>query len=764
MKKSLVSILLAAALAGCSEDVFVDPSTHKDILNELPTFTASVESGQEQGKGSRAILDGININWQIGDQISIFNQSTAHLQYQLKGEGGGTTGTFQAVEASTSASATALNARIAIYPYHAKNAAKAAATESTAGTESTTGTAGTTADSYRLTFPLPITQTYTEGSFDPKAFPMLAVSETYDLAFRNFCGVLKLQLTGADKVRSITVTGNDHEFLAGLITTTFTPNGPSSYWTATELSETVTLDCGEAGVQLSEAAPTAFHITLPPIVFTKGFTVKVKNTAGRTKTIRTNQQQSIQRNQMLKMPEKKCEFTQTMLISGDIIEDKIPADATKLTFVPGSDLTGTADQLVSIGQAAAPAYLIPDESTTDDATDYLVVTSADEFLFNADCNSMFYDKSNLTAILLDGCNTSQVTNMSHMFHGCSGLTSLDVSGFNTSQVVKMNGMFYYCSKLTSIDVSGFNTSKVTDMSGMFMWCSSLTSLDVSGFNTGKVTNMSTMFSRCNSLTSLDLSAFDTSQVVNMYGMFDFSSNLASLNLSSFNTGKVTNMSWMFNSCSKLTSLDVSGFNTSQVTDMSYMFAECTSLTSLDVSGFNTGKVTNMSLMFALCTGLTSLDVSGFDTSQVTNMYELFYKCSSLTSLNVSGFNLSKVTNMRSMFAYLLKLEKLDLSTLEKVPTAALENVPAAAKINVYFLFEGLGHSLETGAELILHKELNFTGYIVNAMFYSVKLKSVKCTPAMKNWILADTETNQWVNATLVPEFKWINIETNEEMN
>ena len=189
MKRSLVSILLVAALAGCSEDAFIDQSTtDKDILNELPTFTASVESEQEQGKGSRAILDGMNINWQTGDQLSIFNRSTAHLQYQLKGEGGSPTGTFQAVETSTSASVVALDARVAIYPYHAQNAATAA----------TEGTAGTAADSYSLTYTLPAPQTYTEGSFDPNAFPMLAVSETCVLAFRNACGVLKLQLTGSE--------------------------------------------------------------------------------------------------------------------------------------------------------------------------------------------------------------------------------------------------------------------------------------------------------------------------------------------------------------------------------------------------------------------------------------------------------------------------------------------------------------------------------------------------------------------------------------
>ena len=679
MKKSLVSILLAAALAGCSEDAFVDPSTtNKDILNELPTFTASIESGQEQGKGSRAILDGMNINWQTGDKISIFNKSTANLQYQLKGEGGGTTGTFQAVEAPDQSSATALNARVAIYPYHEMNAATAASEGSTAASESTTGTAGTAADSYRLTYTLPATQTYTKDSFDPEAFPMLAVSETCDLAFRNASGVLKLQFTGSDKVKSITVTGNDNEFMAGHFTTTFTANGPSSNFSVTEASKVVTLDCGEAGVQLSETTPTAFHIILPPTTFTKGFTVTVNKVKGMFTTLQTNQKQSIQRNQILKMPAQNCNYAGAQLISGDSFKDKIPDDATKLTFVPGSDLTGTADELVSIGESKAAAYLIPDASTADDANDYLVVTSADEFLFHESSKSMFELKSDLKTILFNGCNTSQVTDMEYMFSGCTSLTSLDVTGFDTSLVKDMYFMFFNCSGLTTLDVSHFNTSQVKDMS-------------------------------C-----------------------------------------------MFSNCFGLTTLDVSHFNTSQVERMTNMFLNCSSLTSLDVSGFDTSRVTRMHSMFYGCSGLTSLDVSNFDTSLVMVMTNMFFNCSGLTSLDVSGFDLSQVTDMESMFYHCSKLQKLDLSTWASLPTAT--------KVVAESLFYSVGYNIKTGAELILHKELDFSGYTVDYMFYHAILKSIKCTPAMKNWILDNSSTNGWDEATLVPGFKWINIETNEEMN
>ncbi|WP_205104711.1 BspA family leucine-rich repeat surface protein [Marseilla massiliensis] len=122
-------------------------------------------------------------------------------------------------------------------------------------------------------------------------------------------------------------------------------------------------------------------------------------------------------------------------------------------------------------------------------------------------------------IILDGFDTSNITDMSDMFAGCSSLKSLDLSGFDTSNVTDMSYMFKGCSSLVSLDLSGFDTSNVTDMSHMFDDCESLKSLDLSGFDTSNVTDMAFMFSRCESLKSLDLSGFDTSNVTDMSCMF-----------------------------------------------------------------------------------------------------------------------------------------------------------------------------------------------------------------------------------------------------
>lgn len=147
-------------------------------------------------------------------------------------------------------------------------------------------------------------------------------------------------------------------------------------------------------------------------------------------------------------------------------------------------------------------------------------TAAAEFVFNADCSSMFDGLSTITAIDFNDCvNTANVTDMSFMFATCQALTSLDLSNFNTSKVTTMASMFDGCTKLTSLNVSNFNTEKVTDMSYMFNNGSALASLDLSSFNTAKVTTMAYMFCYCSNIAELKLINFDFRNVIDFDYMF-----------------------------------------------------------------------------------------------------------------------------------------------------------------------------------------------------------------------------------------------------
>lgn len=116
-------------------------------------------------------------------------------------------------------------------------------------------------------FEFPASQEYTAGKFNA---PMYAESDTEVLPFRNICGVLHFALKGSDKVKRISVTAN--EALCGAFTVTGTTV------TLTGTGKTVTLYCGQDGVQLDGSTPTDFYIFLPPRKYTPGMKITITNT------------------------------------------------------------------------------------------------------------------------------------------------------------------------------------------------------------------------------------------------------------------------------------------------------------------------------------------------------------------------------------------------------------------------------------------------------------------------------------------------------
>ena len=115
---------------------------------------------------------------------------------------------------------------------------------------------------------------------------MAAVSADTDLAFKNVGGGIKLQIKGTCKVESIVIEGNNGELLSGAaVVTVYADEEKVPSIAMAENAETfVTLNCGN-GVQLDENTATEFIISLPPTIFTKGFTVTVTDTDGGTQLL-----------------------------------------------------------------------------------------------------------------------------------------------------------------------------------------------------------------------------------------------------------------------------------------------------------------------------------------------------------------------------------------------------------------------------------------------------------------------------------------------
>lgn len=203
---------------------------------------------------TKTTLSGLEILWEEGDVISLFIENGTPMNYNLIEGNGTTSGKFEA------ASEPETGYSYAVYP-------------AVSGQASGKSVAMTVAAN----------QTYVAEGFSTD-FPMGAVtSDGQNFTFSNLATVLSLPLQGDAVVRSISIEAVGGEGLAGDATVDF--SGATPVLSAGN-SATVTLDCGESGVQLSADAATVFNFILIPGEYTRGFKVTVNETNGNS-TVKT---------------------------------------------------------------------------------------------------------------------------------------------------------------------------------------------------------------------------------------------------------------------------------------------------------------------------------------------------------------------------------------------------------------------------------------------------------------------------------------------
>ena len=265
-----------------------------EIPNEPETMdpTDIVYATIEDPADTRTSLDGEKVLWSSGDEIVAFMGKTLRRKYVVSSETVGTNeGSFvRDNEYEHIGSSETISHNVAFYPF----------------AEITCKAEGQTYTLANIT--LPSVQTYAPASFGQGVFPMVAVTADTDdvaFAFKNVCGVLALQLKGSGAVKSISVKGNSDEILCGeaVVTAAYGKNPEIALLSSG--SKTVTLDCGESGVELQSDTPTSFLIALPPVSFDNGFTVTVTDVSGTTKEYSTTKKNIILRSGILRMPEKE---------------------------------------------------------------------------------------------------------------------------------------------------------------------------------------------------------------------------------------------------------------------------------------------------------------------------------------------------------------------------------------------------------------------------------------------------------------------------
>ena len=287
----------------------------------VPSFEASFEEDVES-QTKTALTSSKTVVWSKGDQVAIFMGDTRPNLYQVNdGAAGSVTGTFDYAGADDSFySGETPDCNVAFYPY--ASALRCAYEEGTGYVISGLKLAGE--------------QTYAPGGFAQGAFPMAALTSSltdYQLKFRNVLGILKLSLTGSNAVRSLTLTGKNGEKLSGSAQVVLDHDNTPVVRMADDASASVTLVCPD-GVQLDPEKPVDFHIVLPPVSFTKGFTVEVQYAGGVVHRIETDKVNTVRRSVVLAMPEVELPYLEDdsvpMLLDLDFLQDGTVRDLSDL--------------------------------------------------------------------------------------------------------------------------------------------------------------------------------------------------------------------------------------------------------------------------------------------------------------------------------------------------------------------------------------------------------------------------------------------------
>lgn len=130
---------------------------------------------------------------------------------------------------------------------------------------------GMTMPSKKFTVEIPAIQPYTENSFASDICPMVGKSDSDSkIYFHNLCGVLVVNLTGTERISSISFIGMDDVGTQMNISGTYdvdmnSSDVPELMWTPGATKAT-TVQC-DIPVELNETTATSFYFVLPPIGF-----------------------------------------------------------------------------------------------------------------------------------------------------------------------------------------------------------------------------------------------------------------------------------------------------------------------------------------------------------------------------------------------------------------------------------------------------------------------------------------------------------------
>ena len=254
MKKLIFCMFATMLTLSCAD--MLDEQEMDMPIKDGRKFSISVANSK-----TRALLnDSLDVRWTRGDMFSVF-ESAQNIPYYFMGKTGDDEGMIWP-GAEEDESLEKLSTCYAVFPYRDSTSISADGV---------------------ITYNMPAVQTYAENSFGQEDNTMVGVSHSIDdeeILFFNTCGIIKVQLYGNTAVYNITLRGNNNELIAGPATIQAVYGEEPIVTMNENASKTITINCGEEGVELSRDSenPTNFYFVVPPVTFTHGFTITINGT------------------------------------------------------------------------------------------------------------------------------------------------------------------------------------------------------------------------------------------------------------------------------------------------------------------------------------------------------------------------------------------------------------------------------------------------------------------------------------------------------
>lgn len=297
MIKHIYLLLAALSIVACTK---LDDNVLATNQVGLPdTIELSFEDSTDD---TRVAINEYNqTTWSPGDAISVFYRSTKNLKWQYEGDYEATHASFSYISGDTGTQTS--EAITILYPYNED--------------------ASVDYSCRYIHTALPATQQYAKNSYGLNGNIMVASGNNTRFKLRSVCGWLRIAIAGADrKISSVSLRGNNGEILAGDIVI----DANSAEYTLDNGGSTankITLKCGD-GLAL-QYAPVYLHIGVLPQTFSKGITVEVKYTDGRTTKLNTTSAMTIARNHIVPM---ECVDSEGNPISSSVPNNQIWYSAT----------------------------------------------------------------------------------------------------------------------------------------------------------------------------------------------------------------------------------------------------------------------------------------------------------------------------------------------------------------------------------------------------------------------------------------------------